>query len=58
MTLVVIVNIVVTFVFLPFIVLLVYTFRIATIASRTADFGPFVREQTSIRTGRYAEYIP
>ena len=32
----------VTFVFLPFIVLLVYTFRIATIASRTADFGPFV----------------
>lgn len=40
--LVVIVSIVVTFVFLPFIVLLVYTFRIASIASRTADFGPFV----------------
>lgn len=37
-----IVSVVVTFVFLPFVVLLVYTFRIATIASRTADFGPFV----------------
>lgn len=36
------VSTVVTFVFLPFIVLLVYTFRIASIASRTADFGPFV----------------
>ena len=32
----------VTLVFLPFIVLLVYALRIATIASRTADFGPFV----------------
>lgn len=40
--LVVIVSLVVTLVFLPFIVLLVYTLRIATIASRTADFGPFV----------------
>ncbi len=40
--LVLIVSFVVTFVFLPFIVLLVYTFRIASIASRTADFGPFV----------------
>ncbi|ADB63340.1 hypothetical protein Htur_4536 (plasmid) [Haloterrigena turkmenica DSM 5511] len=42
MLLVIIVSGVVTFVFLPFIVLLVYTFRIASIASRTADFGPFV----------------
>ncbi|WP_229380234.1 hypothetical protein [Haloterrigena salifodinae] len=33
---------VVTFVFLPFIVLLVYTFRIVSIASRTADFDPSV----------------
>lgn len=41
-TLVVVVSVVVTLVFLPFVVLLVYTFRIATIASRTADFGPFV----------------
>ncbi|ADB63614.1 hypothetical protein Htur_4856 (plasmid) [Haloterrigena turkmenica DSM 5511] len=40
--LVLIVSGVVTFVFLPFTVLLVYTFRIASIASRTADFGPFV----------------
>ena len=40
--LVFVVATVVTLVFLPFIVLLVYTFRIATIASRTADFGPFV----------------
>ncbi|WP_254864476.1 hypothetical protein [Halovivax gelatinilyticus] len=40
--LVFLVSAVVTLVFLPFIVLLVYTFRIATIASRTADFGPFV----------------
>ncbi|WP_224338174.1 hypothetical protein [Haloprofundus halobius] len=40
--LVLIVSFVVTFVFLPFIVLLVYTLRIASIASRTADFGPFV----------------
>ena len=40
--LVVIISLVVTFVFLPFIILLVYTFRIATIASRTVDFGPFV----------------
>lgn len=40
--LVVIVSVVVTFVFLPFIILVVYTFRIASIASRTADFGPFV----------------
>lgn len=38
----VVVSLVVTFVFVPFIVLLVYTFRIASIASRTADFGPFV----------------
>lgn len=37
-----IVSLVVTLVFLPLIVLLVYTMRIATIASRTADFGPFV----------------
>lgn len=42
MLLVSIVSAVVTLVFLPFIVLLVYTFRIASIASRTADFGPFV----------------
>ncbi|WP_339105319.1 hypothetical protein [Haloterrigena salinisoli] len=40
--LVLVVSTVVTFVFLPFTVLLVYTFRIASIASRTADFGPFV----------------
>ena len=40
--LVLVVSVVVTLVFLPFVVLLVYTFRIATIASRTADFGPFV----------------
>jgi len=40
--LVAIVSLVVTLVFLPFNVLLVYTLRIATIASRTADFGPFV----------------
>ena len=40
--LVFVVSAVVTVVFLPFIVLLVYTFRIASIASRTADFGPFV----------------
>ena len=40
--LVLVVSLVVTLVFLPFVVLLVYTFRIATIASRTADFGPFV----------------
>ncbi|QLG62941.1 hypothetical protein [Halorarum salinum] len=36
------VSVVVTLVFLPFTVLLSYTFRIASIASRTADFGPFV----------------
>lgn len=42
MPLVALVSVVVTFVFLPFIVLVVYTFRIASIASRTADFGPFV----------------
>ncbi|WP_436346371.1 hypothetical protein [Natronorubrum sp. FCH18a] len=40
--LVLIVSGVITFVFLPFTVLLVYTFRIASITSRTADFGPFV----------------
>lgn len=40
--LVLIISVVVTFVFLPFVILLVYTFRIATIASRTVDFGPFV----------------
>ena len=40
--LVFVVSAVITLVFLPFIVLLVYTFRIASIASRTADFGPFV----------------
>lgn len=40
--LVIVVSAVVTLVFLPFVVLLVYTLRIATIASRTADFGPFV----------------
>ena len=32
----------VTLVFLPFIVLLSYSLRIATIAARAADFGPFV----------------
>ncbi|MFC6768730.1 hypothetical protein [Natrinema soli] len=32
----------VVLVFLPFMVLLSYTLRIATIAARTADFGPFV----------------
>lgn len=37
-----IVSTVVTLVFLPLIVLLASTLRIATIASRTADFGPFV----------------
>ena len=37
-----VVSTVVTLVFLPLIVLLAYTLRIATIASRTADFGPFV----------------
>ncbi|PSP54716.1 hypothetical protein BRC82_09280 [Halobacteriales archaeon QS_1_67_19] len=37
-----VVSLVVTLVFLPFVVLLSYTLRIATIASRTADFGPFV----------------
>jgi hypothetical protein len=40
--LVIVVGFMVTFAFLPFIVLLVYTLRIATITSRTADFGPFV----------------
>ncbi len=40
--LVLIVSTVVTLVFFPSVVLLVYTFRIASIASRTADFGPFV----------------
>lgn len=40
--LVLVVRTVVTLVFLPFIVLLVYRFRIASIASRTAEFGPFV----------------
>lgn len=40
--LVLVVGVAVTLVFLPFVVLLVYTFRIATIASGTADFGPFV----------------
>ncbi|WP_336365058.1 hypothetical protein [Halalkalicoccus salilacus] len=40
--LVVVVAVAVTFVFLPFVVLLAYTLRIATITSRTADFGPFV----------------
>lgn len=42
LVLLVVVSAVVTLVFLPFVVLLVYTLRIATIASRTADFGPFV----------------
>jgi hypothetical protein len=32
----------ITLVFLPFVVLLSYSLRIATIAARTADFGPFV----------------
>ena len=32
----------ITLVFLPFIVLLSHTLRIATIAARTGDFGPFV----------------
>ena len=40
--LVLVVSTVVTLVFLPFVVLLVYAFHIASIASRTADFGPFV----------------
>lgn len=40
--LVLVVSAAVTFVFLPFVVLLAYTLRIATITSRTADFGPFV----------------
>lgn len=42
LVLLLVVSTVVTLVFLPFVVLLVYTLRIATIASRTADFGPFV----------------
>ncbi|MFC7214739.1 hypothetical protein ACFQO4_11710 [Saliphagus sp. GCM10025334] len=42
LALVVVVSVAVTLAFLPFVVLLVYTFRIATIASKTADFGPFV----------------
>ena len=41
-TLVVVAAVGVTLVFLPFIVLLSYSLRIATIAARTADFGPFV----------------
>ena len=41
-TLVVVAATGVTLVFLPFIVLLSYSLRIATIAARTADFGPFV----------------
>lgn len=32
----------ITLVFLPFVVLLSYSLRIATIAARTAEFGPFV----------------
>ncbi|XVH30402.1 hypothetical protein ACNS7O_08300 [Haloferacaceae archaeon DSL9] len=40
----------VTLVFLPFIVLLAYTLRIATVASRTADFGPFVPQADIQRT--------
>ena len=32
----------ITLVFLPFVVLLSYSLRLATIAARTADFGPFV----------------
>ncbi|WP_224447816.1 hypothetical protein [Haloprofundus salilacus] len=36
----------VTLVFLPFVVLLTHTLRIATVASRTADFGPFVPRAT------------
>ncbi|MFC6903926.1 hypothetical protein [Halalkalicoccus tibetensis] len=40
--LVFVVSAAVTLVFLPFVVLLAYTLRIATITSRTADFGPFV----------------
>lgn len=55
MLLVAIVSAVVTFVFLPFIVLLVYTFRIASIASRTADFGPFVPRVEFEEEGAAAE---
>lgn len=36
----------VTTLFLPFSVLLAYTLRIATLASHTADFGPFVPRDT------------
>ncbi|ELY92644.1 hypothetical protein [Natrialba taiwanensis] len=37
----------VALVFLPFVVLLSYALRIATIAARTADFGPFVPRRPS-----------
>jgi hypothetical protein len=37
----------VVLVFLPFMVLLSYALRIATIAARTADFGPFVPRASS-----------
>ncbi|QLK27509.1 hypothetical protein HYG81_07885 [Natrinema zhouii] len=37
----------VVLVFLPFMVLLSYALRIATIAARTADFGPFVPRSSS-----------
>lgn len=36
----------ITLVFLPFVVLLSHTLRIATIAARTGDFGPFVPRST------------
>ncbi|ELY89092.1 hypothetical protein C483_14115 [Natrialba hulunbeirensis JCM 10989] len=36
----------VVLVFLPFVVLLSYALRIATIAARTADFGPFVPQSS------------
>ncbi|ELY99483.1 hypothetical protein [Natrialba asiatica] len=37
----------VVLVFLPFVVLLSYALRIATIAARTADFGPFIPRRPS-----------
>ncbi|WP_175416951.1 hypothetical protein [Natrinema pallidum] len=37
----------VVLVFLPFMVLLSHALRIATIAARTADFGPFVPRASS-----------
>jgi hypothetical protein len=53
--LVLVVGAVVTLAFLPFVVLLVYTFRIASIASRTADFGPFVTRMEFAEMGAGSE---